>query len=75
MPDGATPRHTTLIQPPCGNGFGIVAPGPWEVVNAVARRGPAKFRGVSRQAAPSRFDRPLRAHGRLAAAHEIERGV
>jgi dTDP-4-dehydrorhamnose reductase len=36
MPDGATPRHTTLDSTALRQRFGIVAPGPWEVVNAVA---------------------------------------
>jgi dTDP-4-dehydrorhamnose reductase len=36
MPEGATPRHTTLDSTALRHRFDITAPGPWDVVNAVA---------------------------------------
>ena len=35
MPEGATPRHTTLDSTALQRRFGITAPGPWDVVDAV----------------------------------------
>jgi dTDP-4-dehydrorhamnose reductase len=37
MPDGATPRHTTLDSSALNRNFGITAPGPWEVVDRVVQ--------------------------------------
>jgi dTDP-4-dehydrorhamnose reductase len=35
MPEGATPRHTTLDSAALRQRFGIAAPGPWDVVDSV----------------------------------------
>jgi len=37
MPDGATPRHTTLESSALHRQFGIAAPGPWEVIDRIVR--------------------------------------
>jgi dTDP-4-dehydrorhamnose reductase len=38
MPAGSAPRHTTLDSSALRDRFGIVAPGPWRVLDAVAQR-------------------------------------
>jgi dTDP-4-dehydrorhamnose reductase len=37
LPEGATPRHTTLDSSAMRDRFGIVAPGPWDVLDPIVR--------------------------------------
>ncbi len=39
LPEGATPRYTTLDSTALRQRFGIAAPGPWDVVNAIVEGG------------------------------------